>query len=187
MHKAYNLLMLFGSFLVFLFLCCTFVEGQNKPCLDPAALAPNYDTINLDGGFGFLTFNMTSGGNESVQCVSASAGCKGYATQIPDIRINYRSNPLSTYFLRFYFLSLDPSKDTTMVVYLQNRIIWLCSDNTSNPGLCESLDPTIDIVYPSEENQYDVWVGSRNENEFIRGIFVVTEWDFLTACGTRLL
>jgi hypothetical protein len=87
--------------------------------------------------------------------------CRGFVTREPDFILDY-SAPNS--FLRLYFVG---DGDTTLVVH--DGQAWHCNDDSY-----ESHNPTVDINRP-RAGRYDVWVGSYQPGENVRGTLYVTE------------
>jgi hypothetical protein len=159
------------------FCCFTFhlppIGGlQSLPILQPIDLnpkldytkPPNYGEANLGAGFtpDPYSVGMTSGGPVDVSYLGSS--CSGFATQAPDLRINFSGGGAAL--LRLYFISA--SGDTTMVVNDPYGNFYCVDDSFG------TVNPTIDFNNPAG-GSYDVWIGSYASGTNVSGTFYVTE------------
>lgn len=139
-----------------------------------AAPEANYGTVTLQAGFlpDPYQVRLTSGGAVGV---AASLGtvcegdAQGYAASTPDYRVIYTAG--SGIPLRFVF---SGDGDATLMVHgPDNR--WTCSDDFAG-----GQDPVITLSAPVS-GQYDVWVGSYYQGDFVNGVLVVTEQNLTPA------
>ena len=126
--------------------------------------ASNFGRGALRGGFmpDPFTANITSGGSLDAGTMGLGSGCRGFVTRQPDYILDY-SAPAS--FLRLYFTGAG---DTTLVINdAQGR--WHCNDDSFG-----GTNPTVDINRPGA-GQYDIWVGSYQAGQNVRGTLHITE------------
>jgi hypothetical protein len=125
---------------------------------------PNYGEANLSAGFtpDPYSLGMTSGGPVDVSYLGSS--CSGFATQAPDLRINFSGGGAAL--LRLYFISA--SGDTTIVVNDPYDNFYCVDDSFG------TVNPTIDFNNPAG-GSYDVWIGSYASGTNVSGTFYVTE------------
>lgn len=131
------------------------------------SLEPTFGQTTLRAGFTPDPFGvaMVSGGSVDVSYIS---GCRGHAAQAPDFRIQWSGD---SNLLRFFFAPDDNatgSVDTTMIIN-DPRARWSCDDDSFS-----TLQPTVDFEDPLE-GQYDIWVGSFSEGNFVSGCLYITE------------
>ncbi len=107
-------------------------------------------------------------------CVSYLGGeCVGFVSEAPDFRLFWEGDAS---LLLFGFEPNIELQDPTMVINTPNGS-WLCNDD----GTDETLSPLIFIEDP-QHGQYDIWVGSYEEDEYIEGhLFII---DFLAFSET---
>ncbi len=118
---------------------------------------PNAGTIVLEANFtpDPTTMDVTSGGEIDVSEVIP--GCTGYISEAPDVRLTFTAEPAPDAFpLYIYALS---SGDTTLVVNAPDGN-WYCNDDGE-----QGLDPTL-VFSPAMGGDYEIWVGSYDEDEF---------------------
>lgn len=160
MSKFTMALGLMGAMLVLGFHGDSIAQGS----LRIGGSSSNFGTQALRGGFmpdPKQVGNIVSGGSLNVANMNLGSGCTGFATQQPDVIVNY-TNPAG--FLRFYF---QGSGDTALAINAANGR-WFCNDDTAG------LNPQVDIRNPTA-GQYDVWVTSYRAGENIRGTLFITE------------
>jgi hypothetical protein len=114
---------------------------------DPGA-APSYGAINLSAGFepDPRVISLSAGGDIAASRISA--GCAGFITNAPDVRVNYEAGGLPL------ILSVDSAVDTTLVVNAPDGS-WRCDDD----GGVNGSNPALRFNAPSS-GQYDVWIGT---------------------------
>lgn len=113
------------------------------------SLNPHYGTVNLVSGFtpDPYVVNVASGGrNDASQTVSSS--CRGFISEAPDVRLNYRAGSLPL------ILSVASNSDTTLVVNGPDGS-WYCNDD----GGVNGLNPSLRWNSPMS-GQYDIWIGT---------------------------
>lgn len=118
---------------------------------------PNSGTITLDANFtpDPTTMEVTSGG--SINVSEVIPGCSGYISDAPDVRLTFTAQPSpDAYPLYIYALSSD---DTTLVINAPDGE-WYCNDDGN-----EGLDPSV-VFSPAMSGDYEIWVGSYDEDEF---------------------
>ena len=131
----------------------------------------NFGVHALNGGFmpDPKPISVTSGAaqNNAVQVATLGLGngCRGSATQQPDVIVNY-TNPASM--LRFFFQP-ETRGDTALVINAPNGT-WSCNDDAVG------LNPEVTFRSPAA-GQYDIWVASYRAGENIRGTLKITELD----------
>ena len=134
--------------------------GQNRT---------NFGVHALIGGFtpDPKLISVVSGAGENsavrIAALNLGTGCRGQATQQPDVVVNY-SNPRSM--LRFFFQP-NESGDTALVINTPNGT-WSCNDDSVG------LNPEVTFRSPAA-GQYDIWVASYNTGQNIAGTLKITE------------
>lgn len=91
--------------------------------------------------------------------------CTGYATREPDF-ILHLSTPSPA--LRLFVNAATAEGDTTLIIN-DGAGNWWCSDDDGG-----NLNPMVDIEN-APAGQYDIWVGSYNQDTNIQGTLSVTE------------
>ena len=137
--------------------------------LDPLA-DPNFGTVDLTAGFvpdPYLV-NLTSGGAIDAAALNLGDECYGFVSSPPDFRVNWDgvSNRL-----RFFFVAANADEDTTLLVN-DPYGNWHCDDDFG-----ATFNPLVDINSPPS-GQYDIWVGSFEEDTFVDGTLYITEMDY---------
>jgi hypothetical protein len=123
-------------------------------------LSPNYGTITVGSGSTYNSTTILSGGSRTIS--RQLSGCRGYATQAPDIQVNIARDGFSAVTFTF-----DASGDTTMVVRAPgNR--WYCDDDSGG-----GLNPRVYLTNPVSGN-YQVWIGSYSSGSNHRGTFAAS-------------
>ncbi|MCG8468951.1 MAG: serine protease [Gemmatimonadetes bacterium] len=125
--------------------------------------APHFGEIRLAAGFmpDPRVFEIVGGG--SVDASYLPGECIGYAAQAPDVRVQWTG---STDLLRIFFTA-ESGADASLLVNLPDGS-WSCNDDANG------LDPEVTLSNPTE-GQYDIWVGSYVQGEFISGDLGVSE------------
>lgn len=111
--------------------------------------------------------SVTSGGNLNVSSMGYGPGCRGYATATPDVIVNWTGGG----FLRFY---VQAAGDTTLIINDANGR-WHCNDDTAG------TNPQVDLQN-APSGQYDIWIGSYQSGQQLRGNLYITE---LSSNGAR--
>lgn len=124
----------------------------------PAALV----AVSPPADFSLDPFFVSLQGGGHVEASILDKGCSGYVPTTPSVAFDYQGDGDQ---LRMFFYS---DGDPVLVVQTPDGG-FVCSDNT-NPLL---LDPTVTVVNPAK-GRYNVWVGSRRENDLIPGVLVFT-------------
>ena len=129
-------------------------------------LNANYGTAELAAGFlpDPFTVGITSGGPCNAS-VSTGSQCVGYTTAAPDFRLRWSGRSSR---IRIFFQA-QGGGDTTLIINGPSGS-WYCNDDSSN------FNPMVEFINPGA-GQYDIWVGSYNQNEGIGGTLSITERD----------
>lgn len=126
----------------------------------------NFGKRNLRPGFvpDPVRVNVVSGGNIDSSTLNLGTGCRGFVTARPDyiVRLNGTSSSL-----RFYVVA---GGDTTLLVNTAGGT-WACNDDSYG-----GTNPTVNIPNAGS-GQYDVWVGSYQSGQTVRGQLFITELD----------
>jgi len=140
-------------------------ESIAQSTLQIGGSSANFGSHNIRGGFvpDPKEITVVSGGNLNASTMGYGSSCTGYLTAQPDIIVNY-ANPGD--FLRFF---VRASGDTTLVIN-DARGRWHCNDDAPGAG----TNPMVSISNPAR-GQYDVWVGSYESGQTVRGKLYVTE------------
>lgn len=142
------------------------VHGESiaQSTLQIGGSSANFGVHNIRGGFvpDPKEITVVSGGNLNAASMGYGSGCTGYVTARPDIIVNY-TNPDDD-LLRFF---VRASGDTTLVIN-DARGRWHCNDDASG------TNPMVTISDPAR-GQYDVWIGSYESGQTVRGKLYVTE------------
>lgn len=128
----------------------------------------NFGSNSLSSGFlpDPYTVEMTAGGSVDVSLLSLGDSCVGFATQAPDYRISWTDTSEN---LKFSFEAHDSGNDTTIIISDPTGN-WHCNDDGSG----NTLNPLYNFMNPPE-GQYDIWIGSYEEGEYIDGVLKVSE------------
>jgi len=129
----------------------------------------NFGIQNINAGFmpDPRSVNIRSGGNLDIRPMGLGPSCRGHATATPDLIVNYRgTSPTGN--LRFYFRPNRRGQDTTLVINDATGS-WHCDDDGGG-----NLNPMVTLNRPPS-GQYDIWVGSYRDGEFIDGQLFITE------------
>lgn len=128
----------------------------------------NFGSGTLSSGFlpDPYAVEMTAGGSVNVSLISLGDSCVGFATQSPDYRILWTGNSNN---LKFSFEANNSGDDTTIIISDPDGN-WYCNDD--GPG--NTLNPLYDFTNPPE-GQYDIWIGTYEEDKFIEGVLKVSE------------
>jgi S1-C subfamily serine protease len=122
--------------------------------------------------------SMVSGGPVDVSYLGPE--CVGYAAVAPDHRFTLGESVDELYVL---FSANEPADDTTIVVNLPDGS-WLCNDDFGG-----GLDPGVQLPN-APAGQYDVWVGSYYQDDFVHGVLAVSRspatGEVAAAAGLRL-
>jgi len=129
--------------------------------------SPNYGEVRLQANFepDPHTASVTSGG--AVNASYLPGACMGWAAASPDYRITWSG---SSDELRILFESESGMEDGTLIINMPDGS-WVCNDD----AMSGSLDPMVVLDDPAP-GQYDIWVGSLGEGDYISGMLIVTEY-----------
>ena len=105
--------------------------------------------------------SITSGGSVNVSYISS---CRGYATQAPDVELQWSGGGS---LLRFVFLASDSSVDTTLIINGPDGQ-WYCNDDTFG------RNPAMDFS-PPQSGVYDIWIGSYASGQNTTGTLYISE------------
>lgn len=142
----------------------TETSAQGRSALTIGGSRANFGALDIRGGFmpDPRMHDVTSGGSLDASTMGLSAGCRGFVTNQPDVIVRYNS-PAS--FLRFF---VRAQGDTTLVINDASGR-WYCDDDSGG-----GTNPMVDINNPSG-GQFDVWIGSYQAGQNIRGQLGITE------------
>ncbi|MCP4542480.1 MAG: hypothetical protein GY832_35610 [Chloroflexi bacterium] len=131
------------------------------------SLEPGFGTADLESGFQPDPHEVAliSGGSVDV-AAELGSDCGGYAASAPDYRINLTSG---SDLLRIFFVAGE-EEDSTLIVNGPSGD-WYCNDDFAG------YDPMIELE-SAVSGQYDIWVGSYSDGEFIVGTLYITEMDY---------
>ena len=122
----------------------------------------NFGRIDLGAGQPSGALHVVSGGQLDAR---ASTGCIGWVTGQPDAIVSVAGGlPL----LELAVTADNAPEDTTLVVHRPDGT-WACNDDFAPPA----RDPRVDIESPPA-GQYDVWVGSYAQGQFLAGTLAAT-------------
>lgn len=109
-----------------------------------AAQAPSYGIVRLNGGFtpDPRVVRLTSGGD--VDATTLQAGCTGFVSTAPDVRVAYRAGSLP---LTFTAVGANVS---VLINGPDGR--WYCTPLSAGGAAYRFADPA--------SGQYDIWVGA---------------------------
>ena len=128
--------------------------GEAVSALDHR-LPPHRGTVSLGEGIGPQLSETAVLAGGAVDASYLGDDCVGYASESPDLRLDWSGLTES---LLFYFVADDDTDDPTLIVRTPNGR-WLCNDDS--PGDILGLNPGFSLgVTP--EGQYDIWVGTRH-------------------------
>lgn len=130
------------------------------------SLEPHYGEISLVANFtpNLHQIQVVAGGSNPVTAVGDD--CVGFAATRPDYRVHWSGWSEELYFL---FLADDESDDATLVINTPDGR-WHCNDDAYDG----TLNPAIVFERP-RSGQYDIWVGSYHEGEYISGNLYITQ------------
>jgi hypothetical protein len=148
------------------------VPGGDDSQLD-YTLEPNFGSDELSSGFlpdPYLV-ELISGGNVDVSTCQLGYDCTGYATAAPDFRLFLEDGSEG---IRIFFVADAAGEDTALIVNAADGE-WTCNDDYDS-----LVDPLVQLV-PAPAGQYDIWVASYSDEEFVAGTLYITEWDLTPA------
>lgn len=159
--RLFRLALAFGALLLLTALTVSVASAQAEE-LDPTA-QPNFGGYTLESGFQPDPYIVTiySGGSVNITDLDLGAGCVGFGATSPDYRIRWSGDSSR---LRFFFVA---DGDTTLIVNAPSGE-YSCNDDFSG------LNPLVEITNP-EAGDYNIWVGSYADQQFIPGYLVVSE------------
>jgi hypothetical protein len=131
---------------------------------------PTYADFSLETGFEDdpQTVELTAGGTERFD---DEAGCAGYVAEAPDVRITYTAGE---FFPLSFFVSTPEDGNAADTILLINTPggEWVCNDDY-DPEIA-GVNPGIIFEAP-ESGQYDIWVGSYQEDLYPDAVLYITE------------
>ncbi len=129
--------------------------------------APNWGSFDLANGLSPdpREIDLVGGGEADVNALGLGAGCAGYASSAPDVRIAWTGTGGN---LRIFFVA-DGGEDTALIVRYPDES-WRCNDDSPLGG----LNPLVDIAN-IVEGQYDIWVASYYADQVVSGTFYITQ------------
>jgi hypothetical protein len=146
-------------------------EGSSLPPAGDSGLdytlEPNYGEVELEPGFMPDPYgvDVASGGQVDVEALNIGPDCVGYATAAPDFRVLLEGDFSA---LRIYFAAADDGADTALIVNRPDGS-WICDDDSGG-----GWNPEVDLA-PAYGGQYDIWIGSYSQDEFVPGVLYITE------------
>jgi serine protease Do len=146
----------------------TFIEDIESPISPNWKLEPRFGSKTLSPGFlpDPHRKELISGGDINVSDLNLGTSCSGFIAEKPDYRIHLTED---SSFLSVFFSSKVSTNDATILINTPTGD-WLCNDDAHS----ETLNPQIK-VYSASEGQYDIWIGSYYDGEFIEGILSISE------------
>jgi len=110
-------------------------------------LRANYGEIELESGFtpDPRVISLRAGGDIAAR--RAGAGCNGFITDPPDVRLHYDAGSLPL------IISVDAGSDTTLVVNGPDGSFY-CDDDSG-----EGVNPSVRLNRP-QSGRYEIWVGT---------------------------
>jgi serine protease Do len=128
---------------------------------------PLYGSVSLSPNFSPNLFKeeIIAGGSNNVNYLGED--CIGYASTSPDFRLQWNGTTEDLYIM---FMAEDDNKDATLVINTPNGD-WLCNDDAFEG----TLNPALHFNFPTS-GQYDIWVGSYYEEEYVGGNLLITEY-----------
>lgn len=128
---------------------------------------PNSGTVVLEAGFPDdpHTVELVSGG--SINAEEAIGNCSGYISEDPDVRLTFTRD--ETHDALPLFISVRADGDTTLVINAPDGN-WYCNDD----GQGEGVNPSV-VFGPAQSGDYEIWVGSFEEGEFIDAQLDISE------------
>ncbi len=133
--------------------------------LDYRAL-PTYGSVSLQTGFrpDPHSVSVISGGRTDASYIGG--GCVGFAASAPDFRLNWTGRASQ---LRILFNATNTGADTVLIISNPSGA-WLCNDDASRT----TRNPMLIIDNPPQ-GQYDIWIASYIEGQYIDGTLLITE------------
>lgn len=134
------------------------------------SLDPQFGTLRLKEGFTPDPFYISgqSGGDQNIATMGLGQNCKGYTSSAPDFRLQWEG---STANLKISFVASNDGEDAVLIINTPDGS-WKCNDDSAT----NNLNPLIQL--PGErEGQFDIWIGSHDENTFINGNLFISEME----------
>lgn len=160
-------------------LCLSMAQGLygNERLIDRLnfSLSPHFGEVSLAAGFtpDPHTVTITSGGMVNTNYLPGE--CTGWASEAPDFRLSWTG---SSEELRFLFEANEYGDDATLIIN-QPDGSWICNDDADY----QTLNPMVILSNPMV-GQYDIWVGSYAEGEYITGQLYITELEIMPGDGS---
>jgi len=133
-------------------------------------ITPTYGEISLGSDFGTEPHSVTIIAGGSVNSSYLGGECSGYVSEGPDFRLNWNGDPAR---LIFYFEPDEDGADPTILINLPDGS-WECNDDIEEGN----LNPMA-LVTDAQPGQYDIWVGSYGEGDYIEGTLHIADADKL--------
>lgn len=130
-------------------------------------LEPHYGTVRLAPSFtpDPHTKVIVAGGSVDVSSQNVGAECRGFAATAPDYSLRWGGGSQ----LNFSFAAAGSGDDTTMIINTPTGK-WLCNDDAGSA----TLNPAISLNNPGS-GRYDIWIGSYNAGDLIKGELRISE------------
>ncbi len=152
------------------------ISSRNTPVVTDKKIEVKLD-FNLEPYFASMTFNTgftpnpftlsgQTGGEVDVRSINIGEDCSGFASTAPDYRLNWTG---TTQQLSVYF-EADNQGENAMLIINAPDGSWICNDDAHS----NTLNPMI-LLGEYEEGQFDIWIGSQNQEEYINGVLTITE------------
>jgi hypothetical protein len=141
--------------------------SSNEAKLD-YTMDPEYGTITLTAGFAPDPHSLVgiSGGTIDVKSMDLGSDCIGYASKAPDFRLQWNGTTTN---LVIRFEANNSSEDTVLLINTPDGG-WICNDDAGS----STLNPAIRLN-GQMEGQYDIWVASLSDGNYVEGKLIITE------------
>jgi len=132
------------------------------------SLDPYFSTMRLKEGFTPDPFYISgqSGGDQNLENMGLGQNCKGYASSAPDFRLHWEG---ATTTLKISFEAANEGEDAVLIINTPDGS-WKCNDDRET----NNLNPLI-YLEGEREGQFDIWIGSHDENTYINGKLFISE------------
>jgi serine protease Do len=132
------------------------------------SLDPYFGTLRLKEGFTPDPFYVSgqSGGDQNINNLGLGVNCKGFTSSAPDYRLHWNG---STTNLKISFEAITEGEDAVLIINTPDGS-WKCNDDIET----NNLNPLI-YLGGEREGQFDIWIGSHDENTFINGKLFISE------------
>jgi hypothetical protein len=149
------------------------VQAQKKTATSSTLdynITPTYGEISLGNDFGTDPHSVTIVAGGAVNSNYLGGECSGFVSEGPDFRLIWEGAPAR---LIFYFEPNEEGADPTILVSLPDGA-WECNDDIEEGN----LNPMA-LVSDAQPGQYDIWVGSYGEGDYIEGTLHIADADKL--------